>query len=92
MNFNKLQNQTPEKISLKCCVWTDEKYPKSVNFIIGKTTPLEKLKESYATQTGIPTSQLKFLCYDGEIKDKDTPKSRNLMNSDIIEVFCVENF
>uniref|UniRef100_A0A1B6F8I9 Small ubiquitin-related modifier n=1 Tax=Cuerna arida TaxID=1464854 RepID=A0A1B6F8I9_9HEMI len=58
-----------------------------IHFRVKKTTQLMKLKKSYSDKVGVPVSSLRFLFDGRRITDEDTPKSLEMEDEDVIEVF-----
>lgn len=46
-----------------------------------------KLKKSYAERTGVAVNTLRFLFDGRRINDEDTPKSLEMEEEDVIEVY-----
>ena len=58
-----------------------------VHFKIKKTTQLKKLKQAYADRQGVSLASLRFL-FDGQrVADDMSPKSLEMEESDVIEVY-----
>jgi len=58
-----------------------------VHFRVKLTTQMGKLKKSYADRIGVATNSLRFLFDGRRIDDQDTPKSLEMENDDVIEVY-----
>jgi len=58
-----------------------------VHFRVKQTTLMSKLKRSYADRIGAPVSSLRFLFDGRRINDEDSPKSLEMENDDVIEVY-----
>jgi len=76
-------NQQPEYIKLKV-VGQDSN---EVHFRVKFGTSMGKLKKSYAERTGVAVSTLRFLFDGRRINDDDTPKSLEMEEDDVIEVY-----
>ena len=58
-----------------------------IHFRVKMTTTMAKLKKSYSERVGAPIASLRFL-FDGKrINDKETPKSLEMEEGGVIEVF-----
>ena len=58
-----------------------------IHFRVKMSTNMGKLKKSYAERVGVQGSTLRFL-FDGKrIQDEDTPKSLEMEQEDVIEVY-----
>ncbi|CEF68765.1 Small ubiquitin-related modifier 1 [Strongyloides ratti] len=58
-----------------------------VHFKVKKTTTMSKLKKTYADRMGVSPNSLRFL-FDGKrIENTDTPKSLEMDQDDVIEVY-----
>merc|ERR1711923_202797 len=58
-----------------------------IHFRVKMTTQMGKLKKSYSERVGVPVSSLRFL-FDGKrINDDETPKSLEMEQDDVIEVY-----
>uniref|UniRef100_A0A0N4ZVE1 Small ubiquitin-related modifier n=1 Tax=Parastrongyloides trichosuri TaxID=131310 RepID=A0A0N4ZVE1_PARTI len=58
-----------------------------VHFKVKKTTTMQKLKKTYADRMGVSPQSLRFL-FDGKrIENSDTPKSLEMDQDDVIEVY-----
>ena len=57
-----------------------------VHYRIGKTTKMAELKKSYSFKMGFPPAY-RFLFGSRKIDCEDTPKSLDLENDDVIEVY-----
>ena len=53
-------------------------------------TSMAKLKKSYAERTGVSVSSLRFLFDGRRINDDDTPKTLEMEEDDVIEVYQVK--
>ncbi|KAH7732154.1 CRE-SMO-1 protein [Aphelenchoides avenae] len=58
-----------------------------VHFRVKFGTSMGKLKKSYAERTGVSVNTLRFLFDGRRINDEDTPKSLEMEDDDVIEVF-----
>ena len=58
-----------------------------VHFRVKFGTSMGKLKKSYADRTGVSVSTLRFLFDGRRINDDDTPKSLEMEEDDVIEVY-----
>jgi len=58
-----------------------------VHFRVKMTTSMAKLKRSYADRIGAAPNSLRFLFDGRRINDDDTPKSMEMENDDVIEVY-----
>jgi len=58
-----------------------------VHFRVKFGTSMGKLKKSYADRTGVAVSSLRFLFDGRRINDEDTPKSLEMEEDDVIEVY-----
>uniref|UniRef100_A0A914VZZ8 Small ubiquitin-related modifier n=1 Tax=Plectus sambesii TaxID=2011161 RepID=A0A914VZZ8_9BILA len=58
-----------------------------VHFRVKFGTQMGKLKKSYAERTGVAVSTLRFLFDGRRINDDDTPKSLEMEEDDVIEVY-----
>ncbi|CAO4360484.1 unnamed protein product [Caenorhabditis nigoni] len=58
-----------------------------VHFRVKFGTSMAKLKKSYADRTGVSVSSLRFLFDGRRINDEDTPKSLEMEDDDVIEVY-----
>lgn len=58
-----------------------------VHFRVKFGTTMGKLKKSYADRTGVSVSTLRFLFDGRRIQDEDTPKSLEMEEDDVIEVY-----
>ncbi|CAJ0569916.1 unnamed protein product, partial [Mesorhabditis spiculigera] len=59
-----------------------------VHFRVKFGTSMAKLKKSYAERTGTAVNSLRFLFDGRRINDEDTPKSMEMENDDVIEVYA----
>merc|ERR1712038_834680 len=76
-------NTEPEYIKLKV-VGQDSN---EIHFRVKMTTAMGKLKKSYSERVGAPLTSLRFL-FDGKrINDEETPKSLEMEQDDVIEVY-----
>ncbi|VDO96090.1 unnamed protein product [Soboliphyme baturini] len=58
-----------------------------IHFRVKFTTPMGKLKRSYADRIGVPVTTLRFL-FDGKrINDDETPKVLSMEDEDVVEVY-----
>lgn len=58
-----------------------------VHFRVKPETDLGRLKRSYCKRLGLQLEELRFV-FDGyRIADEDTPKSMNMVNNDVIEIY-----
>uniref|UniRef100_A0A0N4ZDS2 Small ubiquitin-related modifier n=1 Tax=Parastrongyloides trichosuri TaxID=131310 RepID=A0A0N4ZDS2_PARTI len=58
-----------------------------VHFKVKKSTTMAKLKKTYADRMGVNSASLRFL-FDGKrIENTDTPKSLEMDQDDVIEVY-----
>lgn len=58
-----------------------------VHFKVKLTTNMGKLKKSYSDRQGVPVGSLRFL-FDGKrINDEETPKTLEMDDGDVIEVY-----
>merc|ERR1712200_254081 len=58
-----------------------------IHFRVKQTTLMGKLKKSYSERVGAPIASLRFL-FDGKrINDDETPKSLEMEQDDVIEVY-----
>ncbi len=58
-----------------------------VHFRVKMTTQMGKLKKSYAERIGVQASSLRFLFDGRRINDDDNPKTMEMENDDVIEVY-----
>ncbi|CAI4222512.1 unnamed protein product [Auanema sp. JU1783] len=58
-----------------------------VHFRVKYGTSMGKLKKSYADRTGVNVSSLRFLFDGRRINDTDTPKTLEMEEDDVIEVY-----
>ncbi|KAF8367991.1 smo-1 [Pristionchus pacificus] len=58
-----------------------------VHFRVKYGTSMGKLKKSYADRTGVSVTSLRFLFDGRRINDDDTPKSLEMEEDDVIEVY-----
>ncbi|PAV77732.1 hypothetical protein WR25_16377 [Diploscapter pachys] len=58
-----------------------------VHFRVKYGTSMAKLKKSYAERTGVSVSSLRFLFDGRRINDDDTPKTLEMEEDDVIEVY-----
>jgi len=58
-----------------------------VHFRVKFGTTMGKLKKSYAERTGVNVNTLRFLFDGRRIDDEDTPKSLEMEEDDVIEVY-----
>lgn len=58
-----------------------------VHFRVKFGTSMGKLKKSYADRTGVAVNTLRFLFDGRRINDEDTPKSLEMEEDDVIEVY-----
>ncbi|CAD6184484.1 unnamed protein product [Caenorhabditis auriculariae] len=58
-----------------------------VHFRVKFGTSMGKLKKSYADRTGVAVSSLRFLFDGRRINDDDTPKTLEMEDDDVIEVY-----
>ena len=58
-----------------------------VHFRVKFGTTMGKLKKSYADRTGVQVGTLRFLFDGRRIQDEDTPKSLEMEEDDVIEVY-----
>ncbi|CAL2029932.1 hypothetical protein CAEBREN_11594 [Caenorhabditis brenneri] len=58
-----------------------------VHFRVKFGTSMAKLKKSYADRTGVSVSSLRFLFDGRRINDDDTPKTLEMEDDDVIEVY-----
>ncbi|KJH53226.1 ubiquitin family protein [Dictyocaulus viviparus] len=58
-----------------------------VHFRVKSGTAMGKLKKSYADRTGVAVSSLRFLFDGRRINDDDTPKTLEMEEDDVIEVY-----
>ena len=61
-----------------------------VHFRVKYGTSMAKLKKSYAERTGVSVSSLRFLFDGRRINDDDTPKTLEMEEDDVIEVYQVK--
>ncbi|CAJ0961290.1 unnamed protein product, partial [Mesorhabditis belari] len=59
-----------------------------VHFRVKYGTSMGKLKKSYADRTGVNVNSLRFLFDGRRINDDDTPKSLEMEEDDVIEVYA----
>ncbi|CAJ0956713.1 unnamed protein product, partial [Mesorhabditis belari] len=59
-----------------------------VHFRVKFGTSMGKLKKSYAERTGVQVGQLRFLFDGRRINDEDTPKTLDMEEDDVIEVYA----
>ncbi|CAJ0961473.1 unnamed protein product, partial [Mesorhabditis belari] len=78
------QNGDKEYIKLKV-VGQDAN---EVHFRVKYGTSMGKLKKSYADRTGVSVVSLRFLFDGRRIADEDTPKSLEMEEDDVIEVYA----
>jgi len=58
-----------------------------IHFKVKMTTQMSKLKKSYSERVGVSVNSLRFL-FDGKrINETDTPKTLEMENDDVIEVY-----
>uniref|UniRef100_A0A914C732 Small ubiquitin-related modifier n=1 Tax=Acrobeloides nanus TaxID=290746 RepID=A0A914C732_9BILA len=58
-----------------------------VHFRVKYGTSMGKLKKSYAERTGVNVGSLRFLFDGRRINDEDTPKTLEMEEDDVIEVY-----
>uniref|UniRef100_A0A914PAH8 Small ubiquitin-related modifier n=1 Tax=Panagrolaimus davidi TaxID=227884 RepID=A0A914PAH8_9BILA len=58
-----------------------------VHFRVKYGTSMAKLKKSYAERTGVNINSLRFLFDGRRIGDEDTPKTLEMEEDDVIEVY-----
>jgi small ubiquitin-related modifier len=58
-----------------------------VHFRVKRGTSMGKLKKSYAERTGVSVNTLRFLFDGRRINDDDTPKTLEMEEDDVIEVY-----
>ena len=58
-----------------------------IHFRVKMTTQMGKLKKSYSERVGAPIASLRFLFDDKRINDDETPKSLEIEQDDVIEVY-----
>uniref|UniRef100_A0A914WQI4 Small ubiquitin-related modifier n=1 Tax=Plectus sambesii TaxID=2011161 RepID=A0A914WQI4_9BILA len=58
-----------------------------VHFRVKFSTHMGKLKRSYADRVGVSVQSLRFLFDGRRINDDETPKSLEMENEDVIEVY-----
>ncbi|KAK0403894.1 hypothetical protein QR680_017181 [Steinernema hermaphroditum] len=58
-----------------------------VHFRVKYGTSMGKLKKSYADRTGVNVASLRFLFDGRRINDEDTPKTLDMEEDDVIEVY-----
>ena len=58
-----------------------------VHFRVKMGTLMGKLKKSYADRVGVSPASLRFLFDGRRINDDDSPKSLDMENDDVIEVY-----
>uniref|UniRef100_A0A914DK12 Small ubiquitin-related modifier n=1 Tax=Acrobeloides nanus TaxID=290746 RepID=A0A914DK12_9BILA len=58
-----------------------------VHFRVKYGTSMGKLKKSYAERTGVNVNSLRFLFDGRRINDEDTPKTLEMEEDDVIEVY-----
>ena len=75
-------NQT-ESIQLK----VRDQEGNEIHFKVKISTPMGKLKRSFAERFGFEVSSLKFLLDGQRINDEDTPQTLKMEEDDLIEVF-----
>ncbi|PIC13197.1 hypothetical protein B9Z55_027855 [Caenorhabditis nigoni] len=61
-----------------------------VNFRIKLGTSMAWVTNAYACHVGVSVESLHFLFYGRPIYDKDTPKSLEMENDDVIKVFRLQ--
>ncbi|PIC11589.1 hypothetical protein B9Z55_028980 [Caenorhabditis nigoni] len=61
-----------------------------VNFRIKLGTPMTWVMNEYAYHVGVSVENLRFLFYGRPIYDKDTPKSLEMDDDDVIEVYRLQ--
>ncbi|UMM40755.1 hypothetical protein L5515_017271 [Caenorhabditis briggsae] len=61
-----------------------------VHFLVKSGTSMAKVKKSYADRTGVSVGSLRFVLGERHISDKDTPKSLEMEDDDVIEVYQVQ--
>jgi small ubiquitin-related modifier len=76
-------NQAQDYIKLKV-VGQDAN---EVHFRVKYGTSMAKLKKSYAERTGVNINSLRFLFDGRRIGDEDTPKTLEMEEEDVIEVY-----
>uniref|UniRef100_A0AC34F716 Small ubiquitin-related modifier n=1 Tax=Panagrolaimus sp. ES5 TaxID=591445 RepID=A0AC34F716_9BILA len=76
-------NQAQDYIKLKV-VGQDSN---EVHFRVKYGTSMAKLKKSYAERTGVNINSLRFLFDGRRIGDEDTPKTLEMEEDDVIEVY-----
>ena len=60
---------------------------KEIHFSVKMSTPMGKLKKSYAERVGVPISSLRFLFDGRRINDDESPKALEMEQDDVIEVY-----
>ncbi|KAF7636044.1 Small ubiquitin-related modifier [Meloidogyne graminicola] len=58
-----------------------------VHFRVKFGTSMGKLKKAYAERTGVAVNTLRFLFDGRRVNDEDTPKSLEMEEDDVIEVY-----
>ncbi|KAL3095264.1 hypothetical protein niasHS_007363 [Heterodera schachtii] len=58
-----------------------------VHFRVKYGTSMGKLKKAYAERTGVQVTSLRFLFDGRRVNDDDTPKSLEMEEDDVIEVY-----
>ena len=58
-----------------------------VHFRVKQTTLMGKLKSSYSSRVGVPVSQLRFLFDGRRINDDESPRTLEMEQDDVIEVY-----
>ncbi|VVC37222.1 Ubiquitin-related domain,Rad60/SUMO-like domain,Ubiquitin domain [Cinara cedri] len=58
-----------------------------VHFRVKAGTALGRLKRSYSNRLGFQQDELRFVFDGHRIHDDDTPKSLNMLNDDVIEIY-----
>lgn len=80
---NTATSQPTEYIKLKV-VGQDSN---EVHFRVKFGTSMAKLKKAYAERTGVAVTSLRFLFDGRRVNDDDTPKSLEMEEDDVIEVY-----
>merc|ERR1711860_366213 len=58
-----------------------------IHFRVKMSTQMGKLKKSYSERVGVPVSSLRFLFDGRRINDDETPKTLEMEQDDVIEVY-----
>lgn len=81
-----IENKPPVDDYIRLRVITSD-MTNEVHFRVKAATSLGRLKRSYCGRLGFQADELRFVFDGHRITDDDTPKSLNMVNDDVIEIY-----